>query len=210
MSRLLITALALFTLGCGTSDKPASVKQKTPANATQVEMQRAAKTLVSGFMRDLKSELMGAMKKGGPAEAIGACQIKAPQIAGDFSDRQWSIRRVTEKPRNPLNRANPHEQEILRSFADTLRQVRFFDEFDDPINKTGYTYYQPIKMGRFCLKCHGASKSLDEKVALALQDKYPDDKALDYSAGDLRGMFVVTIENKDAVGQLQRALSDSL
>jgi len=210
MSRLLITALVLFAVGCSASNKSDRAKQSSPTDSTQIAMRNAAKTLVSDFMGDLKSELMSAMKKGGPVEAISACQIKAPEIAGEFSDKQWSIRRVTENPRNPLNKANPHEQEILHSFADSMKQMQFFDEFADSENKTGYTYYQPIKMGRFCLKCHGDSKSLDEQVNLALQKKYPDDKAVDYSAGDLRGMFVVTIANEDAVGQLKRALRDSL
>ncbi len=210
MYRLLITALVLFALGCSASEKPENTKQETPTNAIQAEMQDAAQMLVSGFMKDLKSELMSAMKKGGPVNAISACQIKAPEIAAGFSAKQWSIKRVTEKPRNQLNKADTHQQEILALFADTLKQLKFFDEWANPDNKIGYTYYQPIKIGKFCLKCHGDSKKVGEKVTLALKDKYPDDQATGYKSGDLRGMFVVVIENGDDVSQLQRALRDSL
>lgn len=210
MPKLLLTALVVMALGCGSSEKPKNAQQAPPVDATQVEMRNAARALVSGFMNDLKGELMSAMKHGGAVNAISACQLKAPEIADGFSGKTWSIKRVTEKPRNPLNNANPHEREILKMFADTLKQLQFFDEWADPETRTGYTYYRPITIGRFCLKCHGDSTSLDEKVALALQDKYPDDKAIDYSAGDLRGMFVVTIENNATVSQVRRALRDSL
>lgn len=210
MYKLSILTLALFSMGCSSSDKPESAKQETPGNVTQVEMQSAAKQLVSGFMTDLKAELMSAVKEGGAASAISVCQIKAPQVSESYSEERWSIRRVTDRPRNQLNKADAHQQEILALFADSLESRKFFDEWTDPENETGYTYYQPIKMGNFCLKCHGDSKSLDEEVALALQDKYPDDKATDYEAGDLRGMFVVQIESREDIALLQQALQDSL
>lgn len=207
---LLITTLALFSLGCSTSDKPESMTQKAPADTTQGEMQQAAELLVSGFKVNLKAELMSAVKEGGVASAISACEIKAPQVAGSFSEEQWSIKRVTEKPRNIANKANVHEQEILGLFADTLRKLEFFDEWADPEHETGYTYYQPINMGPFCLKCHGQIEAIDEKVTLALQDKYPEDKAINYMAGDLRGMFVVHIESREDLPLLHQALQDSL
>ncbi len=210
MPRLLITTLVLFSLGCSASEKPETTKQETPTSVTQVVMRDAANMLVSGFMVDLKTELMSAMKKGGAVNAISACQIKAPKIADGFSGAKWSIRRVTTKPSNQANKANTHEQEILGLFSDTLKQLEFFDEWADSENKTGYTYYRPIKMGRFCLKCHGDSKKIDEEVTLALRDKYPKDQATDYSAGDLRGMFVVAIEKGNDLNQLKQSMRDSL
>lgn len=210
MFKLLIMTLALFSLGCNSSDKPENIRQKTLSNVTQGEMQNASKLLISRFMVNLKAELMNAVKEGGVANAISACQIKAPQVTDSFSQEKWSIKRVTEKPRNNLNKADAHEQEILGFFADTLKKLEFFDEWTNPENKTGYTYYQPINMGKFCLKCHGDSKAIDEKVTLALQDKYPEDKAINYTAGDLRGMFVVFINNREATPLLQQALQDSL
>ncbi len=205
-----LIALALLTLGCSSSDKSDSVKEKAPTSAIQVEMQNASHALIAGFMKNLKSELMSAIKEGGVASAIGACQVQAPQVADSFSQENWSIKRVTEKPRNQTNKADAHQQEILGYFADSLKTLKFFDEWKDSEAKTGYTYYQPIKMGKFCLKCHGDTKALDEEVTLALQDKYPDDKALNYNAGDLRGMFVVQINSADNLPPVQQALRDSL
>ena len=40
-----------------------------------------------------------------------------------------------------------------------------------------------------CLTCHGAALSPDVEAALA--ESYPEDHATGYSAGDLRGAFVV-------------------
>jgi hypothetical protein len=167
-------------------------------------MQDAARLLVSGFQASLKAELMNAVKEGGVVNAIGVCQVKAPQVADSFSREAWSIKRVTEKPRNRLNKADAHEQEILGLFADTLKKLEFFDEWADSEAKTGYTYYQPINIGAFCLK------TIDEGVASALQEKYPEDEAVDYRAGDLRGMFVVHIDSRENIPLLQQALQGSL
>jgi hypothetical protein len=208
--RVLIVILALCSLGCSSADKPENLTQTTPTSASEVEMQDAARLLVSSFSVSLKAELMNAVKEGGVVNAIGVCQTKAPQVADSFSRQAWSIKRVTEKPRNSLNRAGVHEQEILGLFADTLKKIEFFDEWADPEDKTGYTYYQPIKTDTFCLNCHGHSKTIDEKVALALQEKYPEDEAVNYRAGDLRGMFVVHIDSREDIPLLQQALQDSL
>lgn len=210
MLKLSILILAFSSLGCSSSDRSEKVEQNTPVTVTQAEMQGAAKSLISGFMGDLKAELMSAVKEGGVASAINVCQVTAPQVADSFSQGSWSIKRVTEKPRNQLNEANLHEQEILGMFADSLEKLDFYDEWTDSENETGYTFYKPIKVGKFCLKCHGDSKTLAEEVTTALQDKYPNDKATNYQAGDLRGMFVVRIENKEDVPLLQQALQDSL
>ena len=210
MLRPLILALALVSLGCSSSDEPENTRMDASIEGTQVEMQNAARLLTAGFMGSLKTELMKAVKEGGFESAIGACQIKAPQVADSYSREAWSIKRVTEKPRNVLNKADLHEQEVLGLFADSLKNLRFHDEWTDPQNQTGYTYYQPIEMGALCLYCHGRSSSIDEKVTLAIQDKYPDDKAVDYMAGDLRGMFVVHIKDLESVALLRQALPDSL
>jgi hypothetical protein len=210
MTKWLLVMLVSFSLGCSSSDEVENLTQTAPTNGTDGEMQDAARLLVSGFQASLKAELMNAVKEGGVVNAIGVCQVKAPQVADSFSREAWSIKRVTEKPRNRLNKADAHEQEILGLFADTLKKLEFFDEWADSEAKTGYTYYQPINIGAFCLNCHGPSTTIDEGVASALQEKYPEDEAVDYRAGDLRGMFVVHIDSRENIPLLQQALQGSL
>jgi hypothetical protein len=53
-------------------------------------------------------------------------------------------------------------------------------------------YYKPIKiMMPTCLKCHGNSSDLDAAALQQIQVKYPDDLAVNYEQGQLRGMWKV-------------------
>ena len=50
---------------------------------------------------------------------------------------------------------------------------------------------EPIITAPMCLACHGSELSVEVKDALAAQ--YPADQASGYAAGDLRGIFWVTL-----------------
>ncbi len=210
MHKLLIISLIFLFLGCNSSEK-----KEIATNTTKVKMQEVSSLLVSSFMKDLKSELMKGVKDGGFENAINSCQIKAPEIEVKFTNdnptgTNWSIKRVTQKPRNQGNTADEHELKILELFADKQNKLALFDEWKDIENKKDYYFYKPIYIGKFCLKCHGATDKIDNKAAVAIQDKYKDDKATGYEDGDLRGMFVVHISSKEMGIQLMKTLQDSL
>ncbi len=215
MNKIIIIALSLFIVGCGTSEKNeteqgnSQVKNSSTQESTQVDnggMQQISSLLIDNFMKDLKAELMKGVKEGGFANAINVCQVKAPEIAEIYHSDKWSIKRVTNKPRNQNNIANEHELEILALFADSLKKLEQFDEWKDPANKKDYYFYKPIYTGKLCLKCHGDSKSIDEKAAIAVKEKYPEDKAIDYKEGDLRGMFVVQLNYVESQENLSKIL----
>jgi hypothetical protein len=42
-----------------------------------------------------------------------------------------------------------------------------------------------------CLKCHGSE--IDPKIVAKLDELYPEDKAVGYKQGDIRGAFYVTM-----------------
>ena len=48
-------------------------------------------------------------------------------------------------------------------------------------------YVEPIVLQPLCLTCHG--DSLAPEVAARIQDLYPQDRAVGYEVGDLRGVF---------------------
>ncbi len=209
MYKVLVFALILLLIGCGTSDKKENMKNNTPIVAKHAAMQQASSLLISAFMTDLKLELMKGVKEGGFENAINVCQLKAPQIADAFSTQGWSTKRVTDKPRNIHNQVDEHEKQILDLFADSLKKLKFFDEWKDVENNKDYYYYKPIYIGKLCLKCHGDETKIDNKAVAALKEKYPEDNAINYSDGDLRGMFVVYINNPDELANLHQSLQDS-
>ncbi len=208
MNKIIIITLTLFLLGCSTAEKEHS--SKLTQDAEQKLMRSSSSLLIKNFMANLKSELMKGVKAGGFENAINVCQVKAPEITDKFLGEAYSIKRVTDKPRNQDNLADVHELEILSLFADSLKKLEYFDEWKDSENKKDYYFYKPIYIGKLCLKCHGDAKSIDKKAAIAVKEKYPDDKAIDYNAGDLRGMFVVNIKHSAGANLIKSAQNDSL
>ena len=191
---LSITICALLLAGCGQktgqADKPA-VETETPDNQL---LASASGALIKKFGQQLKTELMSAMNEGGPVNAIGVCQVKAPEIARASGNEFWSIKRVTDRNRNPENLASDAEQAIMARFADTLgSRPEFLVEWAEQADKKTYRFYKPIHLAPLCVKCHGGTEEIDAEVAAALMEKYPDDRAVGYAPGDLRGMFVVEV-----------------
>jgi hypothetical protein len=43
-----------------------------------------------------------------------------------------------------------------------------------------------------CTACHGSTEQITPSVKAKLEQMYPNDKAVDYKPGDLRGAVVVT------------------
>ena len=56
----------------------------------------------------------------------------------------------------------------------------------------GFRYYRRIIVEGSCLACHGARESRPQFV----KDGYPDDRAYNFEAGDLRGVYSVFIADE--------------
>ena len=65
---------------------------------------------------------------------------------------------------------------------------RFADVVEEGGQRT-FRYMKAIPTASMCLKCHGAE--LAPEVSGALAELYPDDEAVGYSSGELRGAFSV-------------------
>jgi hypothetical protein len=163
-------------------------KEKTAADDALYH--QAAVALIDTFSTNLKAELVAAIDANGPAGSIEVCQIKAPELASTYSVNGWSVRRVTDRFRNPANAADSKEQLILAQFA-APDAPSFIEQWDSSGNVATYRFYQPIRTSQLCLNCHGTKEELAEGVIDKVRLIYPDDHATGYELGDLRGMFVV-------------------
>ncbi len=54
-------------------------------------------------------------------------------------------------------------------------------------------YLKPITVAAMCLNCHGPRESLAPEIRRILDERYPDDRAIGYRAGDFRGAVSVRI-----------------
>ncbi|MEP0365321.1 MAG: DUF3365 domain-containing protein [Cyclobacteriaceae bacterium] len=142
----------------------------------------------------LGKNLMGAINARGSAGAVEFCNVKALPLTDSMARVQnVSIRRVSDKARNPENQASGKELEFIkeskRQLADGGKIVPKIVESGDQV-----VGFYPISTNAMCLQCHGDPKTdIAESTLAKIQSKYPDDRAIGYGENELRGIWVVTI-----------------
>ncbi len=161
-------------------------------NTEHVEQSRAA---VQQFFGQLKGELQAGMKAGGPVKAIEVCSEKAPAIARDVSKKQGlQIGRTSLKPRNAGNAPDEWEKSVLEEFeqrkakGEHPKQMEKYEVVESN-GQQSFRYMKAIPTGELCLKCHGTD--IDPAVSAKLNKLYPEDKAIGFKQGDIRGAFTI-------------------
>lgn len=141
----------------------------------------------------LGAELQAAMKAGGPPDAIGVCNTKAPAIASELStENRLRIGRTSLKIRNPGNSPDAWEKKVLEDFEARKAKGEDLAKIERSEIVGGEFRYMKaigIPADMPCLKCHG--EQLDPAVQAKLKELYPQDRATGYKTGDLRGAFTV-------------------
>ena len=201
MLALIPAALSLLSLHSmsvnATPDK--KVEQKVELNTVQKQMLvKQAKAKIKLFAGDLKKTLRQGMKSKGPAEAINLCNIQAPAIARAHSDSDWTISRTSLKVRNSNNVANDWQNDILQGFEKRKAAGEPVKTIATSLVRDGSFYFaKAIPTAPICTTCHG--KSITPQVVARLSELYPNDKAIGFDAGDIRGAFMVSkkLSNKD-------------
>ncbi|PHS25710.1 MAG: hypothetical protein COA83_04655 [Methylophaga sp.] len=166
----------------------------------QQEFQLQSKAVIKEFATTLKGALVGAMKSGGPTEAIQVCNQVAPMIAATLSEKYGlEIARTSLKVRNPDNKANCWEQKVLKQFEDRKQAgeeitTLIVSEKVASGDSQELRIMKAIPTGKVCLSCHGSN--IAEPVQASLSELYPGDQATGYQLGDIRGAFTIrkTIE----------------
>jgi hypothetical protein len=156
------------------------------------QVQEARATIKSLFDQ-LVGELKSAMKSGGPVNAIEVCNTKAPEIAKKInSSSDAKISRVSLKNRNPDNAPTDWQKAVLLTFE--TRKAAGEDpkkmDYSEVVGEE-FRYMKAIPTNIVCLKCHGSE--IDPKVTAKLEKLYPQDKAIGFKLGDIRGAFYVTM-----------------
>lgn len=154
--------------------------------------------LTASFQKALKGELMKAIGAGGPAAAIDVCNVKAPRISDEvLNDGEWegwTIGRTASRIRNPANAPNAWQRRGLAALEKTAgpREASEPVEWHEVTDDGHLRYMRAIWLAPLCTTCHGDPGNLSPEVTEKLRELYPHDQATGYSAGELRGAFVVT------------------
>jgi len=141
----------------------------------------------------LVATLADEIAKSGADGAIGVCRDKAPALAKAASESSgWQIRRVSLKNRNPKAVPDAWERTALEEFD---RRVAAGEsgaglekaEIVQVDGKPWYRYVKALPTQPLCLGCHGDASTLSPAVQSKIKALYPDDHAVGYRQGEIRG-----------------------
>ena len=145
----------------------------------------------------LAKNLLEAINKDGAPYALEFCNVRAYPLTDSLARvHHAGIRRVTDKARNPANKANAMEMTHIALLQSHLAKGENLSPTVVEQNDKMVGYY-PILTNAMCLQCHG---KLDVDISKATLDKihalYPDDQATGYVVNELRGLWVVEMDKK--------------
>ena len=192
MIKHVLPILALSVLfGCAEPPQTANEKALEQGRDETLKAHAAAR------LQPFKQQLMQALQQGmqeGAENAIDVCRLEAPAIAAATSGNGVQIGRSSHRVRNPNNAPTEWQQSAIDHYlASEDRQPMLVD-----LGEGQMGYMEPIMTAPMCLACHGSE--LASGVQSALTQMYPDDQAIGFSAGDLRGIFWVTLAANSATG----------
>jgi len=168
-----------------------------PADVIPTQEIESSRAITQKFGETLQAALNQAIETGDPLNGIAVCHEKAGQIATDLStEANMMVGRTTLKLRNSNNAPDNWELAVLKQFdarhaqGEPADKLEFFAVIDDDQGQKTFRYMKAIPTAALCLKCHG--ETADPEVEIKLKELYPEDKALGYKEGELRGAFTLS------------------
>ena len=143
----------------------------------------------------LGKNLMGTIQKKGTLEALTFCNERAYPLTDSMAVvHNADIKRVSDKPRNPNNKANTEELGYINTFKQVVAKNEevspIVKEMDDKVR-----VYYPITTNTMCLQCHGKPNETLQPTTLAkIKNLYPLDKAIGYNVNEVRGIWSITFD----------------
>ena len=151
----------------------------------------------------LGKRLKAALQEGGPVAGIEVCKDMAQpltkEVAAGF--KAATVSRTALRYRNPANAPDPRSTAVLRSWERQLgREGTVLEPQVDGAEGT-VIVHRPILTAPLCLQCHGDPESFPPDLQQALSEAYPNDKAVGFAAGDLRGAFRIVFRGAESPSQ---------
>ncbi len=166
-----------------------------PTAEQQAAMASDARKAAGALIQQLGGELKQALSDKGPADAIGVCKERAPQIAAAVSRQSgFDVKRVSPKNRNPNGVPDAWEAQAQTSLEKRLaagekpETLDTWQIVDTPSGKQ-FRYAKALPVQPLCLTCHG--KVLPDEVKARIDAEYPNDRATGYQLGMLRGIVSI-------------------
>lgn len=195
---MIIAALCLGGTSCSRESLEVAPEEEQWVSAVGHD---AATSLSQGLV----ARLLAAIQEGGAPGAVDVCSNEAMQLTADIQRRiagGVELKRTTFKYRNKANAPDTSEAAALRYFQETLaNQGELPPYYVQQVTDDTYRYYQPLVVNQLCLQCHGTEETMSPETRAQLAARYPEDLAVGYSLGELRGVIRVSVPASVLDGQ---------
>lgn len=151
-------------------------------HAYEAALTRGAELLLP-YKKELKSALLAGLEQG-PVEALSVCRVQAPEIANSLMQEGIRLGRSSHRLRNPENTSPEWVRPAMQAY---LEDDSNRAPFVAPLANDRWGYAEPIIAQPLCLTCHG--EAIPPAVTERIEELYPDDRAVGFKAGELRGVF---------------------
>jgi hypothetical protein len=184
------------------ADAPVSASESAAASAPPTEAEIAAVSEVAApvagaLVQSLGGTLSAAVAERGAVGAMEVCNVEAMPLTRQVTEeRGMEVKRTSWRVRNPANAPDALETEALAHFAARAEAGEAPTPWVQADPDGGWRFYQPLPTGELCLNCHGSPEQLAEGVPEAIRRLYPEDEAVGFSAGELRGLLRVSVPSE--------------
>jgi hypothetical protein len=193
----MIAALALMLAACAKIDD-AELTPLTAADSAEVVENGGA--IATAVMQGLSKRLQAQLAERGAAGAVDFCSQSALPLTDSLVGRRpdVTVKRTSTRIRNPRNSPDALEAAAMAWF-DSVRAAtgRLPEELVQAADYSEVRYYRPLLIAPFCVQCHGAAESIEAPVRAILKERYPQDQAIGYQPGDMRGVIRVSLPRSD-------------
>ncbi|MDP2004159.1 MAG: DUF3365 domain-containing protein [Rubrivivax sp.] len=175
----------------------AFVLQTAAAQAPAPDWVPQAKAVAMSVPPQLLAVLQEEIARSGPEGAIMVCRERAPAMARAATEQSgWQVRRVSLHHRNPKAVPDAWERAALEDFdrraaagepPAQLERAELVQEEGRAVQR----YLRALPTVDLCLNCHGTADRVSDAVATRLKALYPDDHAVGYRAGQIRGAITL-------------------
>jgi hypothetical protein len=154
-----------------------------------------ATILLKETAKQYKNTLIQGLQHNDLKKALMYCNKEVEKLISKDNEKDFSIKRISLKPRNKNNYPTLYEKEILEKFNElNLKdnknlKLEYNEIIKDENNNNKFVYVKAILIKEVCLNCHGSN--INDDLKKEIQKLYPDDKAINYKVNDVRGAFVM-------------------
>lgn len=187
------TGDSLATEEASAADAPAEPDSAQRAHAREVGGEATA-----ALVQTLGGQLQAALREGGAVHAVDFCADRAQALTDSVSRElgpHVRVSRTALRVRNPTNAPDPVDRRVLEELmalqasgselpGHAVRSASGGEEL---------RFYRPLPTAEACVTCHGPVETLDPELLELIRDRYPQDEAVGFQEGDLRGVVKVTM-----------------